>query len=318
MAKILITGATGFVGRSLVPALKAAGHEVRCAVTKKVDWLDAEQVLINKIELQRDWREALQGMDTVVHLAARVHVMQDKSTSPLDAYLQVNSFATKILAEQAALHKIKRFIFISSIKVNGEVTVSGKPFTEEINQQPEDPYGLSKLQGEQYVQKICANTGMEYVILRPPLVYGPGVKANFLKMLQLVKKDWPLPFAKVQNKRHFIYIDNFVSAICAVINNANAANQVYLVSDAEAFSLSQLLQNIGQGMDVQVKLLPVPVALMTYAFKLIGLNELNSRLFDSLELSTDKIQAQLGWTPPVSSKEGLGKTAKWYQHEFTS
>ncbi|MFI4919746.1 MAG: NAD-dependent epimerase/dehydratase family protein [Legionellales bacterium] len=318
MSKILVTGATGFVGRSLVPALILAGHEVRCAVTQKRDWLQAEQVLINKLELQTDWSEVLQGIDTVIHLAARVHVMQKTDASSLGAYCEINSKATKIIAEQAVKHHVKQFIYLSSIKVNGEFTLSGSPFTEENDAQPEDPYGQSKLYAEQYLQSICHNTGMQFVIIRPPLVYGPGVKANFLKTLQLVSKGWPLPFARVYNQRHFIYIENLVSALCVVIDNPRAANQVYLVADDESLSLTHLLRLLAQAMNVKSRLIPVPVTVLTRVFKVAGMSTLNSRLFSSLEVNTDKIKFQLGWTPPFTCAEGLGKTATWYQCDSNS
>jgi nucleoside-diphosphate-sugar epimerase len=313
MSKILVTGATGFLGRSLVPALVAAGHKVTCAVTQRQDWLLVPQVLIHKLEFQTDWSEALQDIDTVIHLAARVHVMKEKQASAHDIYCKINSTATKIIAEQAAKHHVKRFIYLSSIKVNGEFTLDGLPFTEENLMQPEDSYGQSKLFAEQHLQSICLATGMHFVILRPPLVYGPGVKANFLKMLQWVNKGWPLPFGRVRNKRHFIYIDNLVSALCAVIDNPRAANQVYLVADAEPMSLANLLKLLADAMNVKIRLVPVSVRVLTCVFKLFGLQQLNSRLFSSLEVNTDKIKFQLGWTPPVSCAEGLKKTATWYQ-----
>lgn len=315
MANILVTGATGFVGRSLVPALIAAGHKVRCAVRKKNENLMADQVLINCLEQQANWSDALHGIDTVIHLAARVHVMQEKSESALDAYCHVNTKATKCLAEQAAKHQVKRFIFLSSIKVNGEFTKTGAPFTESVAKPTEDPYGRSKYLAEQHLQLISQNTGMEYVIIRPPLIYGPGVQANFLKMMELVSKGWPLPFARVHNRRDFIFIDNLVSALCAVVQSPKAANQVYLVADDVALSLTELLKAIGHHMDVSVRLLPIPVGFMRFAFKTLGLNSLNSRLFGSLEVSTDKIKSHLGWTPQVTTLTGIGITAQWYKNE---
>ncbi|MCL9683584.1 NAD-dependent epimerase/dehydratase family protein [Legionella maioricensis] len=318
MAKILVTGATGFVGRSLVPALLEAGHEVRCAVSCKVDYLQTEQAVIDRLENQKDWSEVLQGIDTIIHLAARVHIMQEKSKSSLDEYCKVNSLATKSLAEQAAKHGVKRFIFLSSIKVNGESTAKGCPYTEESIAQPEDPYGQSKLEAEQYLHSISQSTKMQIVILRPPLIYGAGVKANFLKMLKLVDKGLPLPFGKVQNRRSFIYIDNLISALCAVIAAPEAANQVYLVADDGSLSLAHLMDLIAKEMKVKVRLLAVPVNLLTLSLKLLGLKNLSTRLLGSLEVSNSKIKSQLGWTPPVSSVEGLGRTVKWYKYESNS
>lgn len=316
MSQILVTGATGFVGRNLIPALISAGHNVRCAVAHKIDWLQAEQVVINRLELQSDWSEALQDIDTIIHLAARVHIMQDKSASPLDEFCRVNSIATKNLAEQAAQYGVKRFVFLSSIKVNGEFTLAGSPYTEESLVRPDDPYAQSKLYAEQYLLSISQNTGMEIVILRPPLVFGPGVKANFLKMLQLVNKGWPLPFRRIKNKRSFVFIDNLVSAICAVTIEPKAANQIYLVADDESWSLSDLLDFLASTMNVRLKLFAVPGILLV--FKLLGLSNLSQRLFGSLEVSNEKLKAQLGWIPPITSAEGLIKTAKWYKDEYNS
>ncbi|MGL6029834.1 MAG: NAD-dependent epimerase/dehydratase family protein, partial [Legionella sp.] len=186
MAKILITGATGFVGRSLIPSLTLAGHTVRCAVTRRVAWIHEEQIVVGRLEQYIDWSDALEDIDIVIHLAARVHVMKDNSESPSELYSKVNTIATQNLAEQAAALKISRFIYLSSIKVNGEFTVTGKPFTEACSTHPDDPYGLSKLNAEHALLAISQKTEMEVVILRPPLIYGPGVKANFLKMLGLV------------------------------------------------------------------------------------------------------------------------------------
>lgn len=318
MAKILVTGATGFVGKHLVPELIAAGHDVRCAVSQPVAWLHAEQVVVGKLEHNPDWSDALTDRDVVIHLAARVHVMKEKSGRVLDEYCKINSIATRNLAKQAAKQQVKRFIFLSSIKVNGEFTLKGTPFTEESRAQPEDPYGQSKLYAEQYLQVISQSTGLEVVIIRPPLVYGPGVKANFLKMLGLIKKGLPLPFGKVKNSRHLVYIDNLVSALCTVVTHPNAANQTYLVADDESLSLTQLMKHIAHEMKVGVRLIPIPVRFMELSFKLLGLNKLNQRLFGSLEVSNNKIKSQLGWVPPVTSADGLKETVKWYQCESNS
>lgn len=318
MLKILITGATGFVGRRLVPALTSMGYHVRCAVTKKVDWLSAEQVVVARLENDPNWDEALSDVDVVIHLAARVHVMREKSRSVLDDYCKINSVATRDLAVLAAKHQVKRFIYLSSIKVNGEVTVTGHPFTEESSAQPEDPYGQSKLYAEHYLHEVSQNTGLQVVILRPPLVYGPEVRANFLKMLHLVKKSIPLPFAKVQNYRHMIYVDNLVSALCAVVTHTEAANQTYLVADDESLSLTQLLSIIAGEMNVNLKLLPIPVQLMGGLLRFIGLKNLTTRLFGSLEVDNSKIKSQLGWVPPIRCMEGIKETVKWYQRESNS
>ncbi|HDO8180106.1 TPA: NAD-dependent epimerase/dehydratase family protein, partial [Legionella pneumophila] len=308
MAKILITGATGFIGRSLVPALLSEGHDVRCAVLQLDSTLQAEQIVINNLEVHTDWTDALRNVEIVIHLAARVHIMKEYATSSLDEYCKINSIATKNFVEQAAQNNVKRFIFLSTIKVHGEFSQNNLPFSEDCRTQPEDPYAKSKLYAEQFIQEICQNARMEFVILRPPLVYGPYVKANFLRILQLVDKKWPLPFGSIYNKRTFIYIDNLVSAISAVVSEPSAANQVYLVADDCSWSLTQLVQTLSRKMNTKLFLIPIPVQILIFLFKLCGLKNINTRLFSSLEVSNEKIKSQLGWTPPVSSIDGLEKT----------
>ncbi|HEN5527116.1 TPA: NAD-dependent epimerase/dehydratase family protein, partial [Legionella pneumophila] len=285
MAKILITGATGFIGRSLVPALLSEGHDVRCAVLQLDSTLQAEQIVINNLEVHTDWTDALWNVEIVIHLAARVHIMKEYAISSLDEYCKINSIATKNFAEQAAQNNVKRFIFLSTIKVHGEFSQNSLPVTEDCRTQPEDPYAKSKLYAEQFIQEICQNTRMEFVILRPPLVYGPYVKANFLRILQLVDKKWPLPFGSIYNKRTFIYIDNLVSAISTVVSEPSAANQIYLVADDSSWSLTQLVQTLSLKMNTKLFLIPVPVQILIFLFKLCGLKNINTRLFSSLEVS---------------------------------
>ncbi|TAL63583.1 MAG: NAD-dependent epimerase/dehydratase family protein [Legionella sp.] len=316
MYKILITGATGYVGRSLVPVLLSAGYQVRCAVSKKVDWLDAEQLVINRLELQTNWEEALKEVDIVIHLASRVHIMNESSASNLDTYCKVNSEATKVLAEQAARLKVKRFIFISTIKVNGDYTVASSPFTEDSKVNPGDSYAISKLLAEQHLLSISKSTGMEVVILRPPLIIGPNVKANFLKFLKLADKDWILPFGQINNARSFVCIDNLISAITTVIEHPKAANQTYLVADDDSWSLTSLFKFLSLEMGSKTRLFKIPG--IELLFKLPGLNKIGIRLFGSLEVSNNKLKNQLGWTPPVRSAEGLAKTVRWYKSEYGS
>jgi nucleoside-diphosphate-sugar epimerase len=314
MSRILVTGATGFVGRRLVPALINLGHQVRVAVTKRQDNFQAEQVIISPIEEHQDWTEALSGIEVVIHLAARVHIMNDKAQNPLDEYIKVNSHSTKHIAEQAVKHQVKRFIYISSIKVNGELTQPDSPFTEDCKEAPLDAYGHSKLIAENYLLAMSRQGLLEVVILRPPLVYGPEVKANFLNMMKLVSKKWPLPFRAIQNKRSFVYIDNLVSAIATVVDHPYAANQTYLVADNEALSIGQLLQVVGEGMGVKVHLFPITKRWLEFVFKSVGLSSLNTRLLESLEVDTHKIKSQLNWNPPVTTRDGLIKTARWYKN----
>lgn len=312
--KVLVTGATGFVGRSLVPALVASGYDVLCAVSKTVDWLKAPQVVINRIELMDDWSAVLPGVDVIVHLAAKVHVMEGNVS--LAEFCKVNSDATRSLAEQAAQSGVKRFVFMSSIKVNGEFTLTGAPFTEDNALDIDDPYGKSKLIAEQSLLELSHKTSMDVVILRPSLIFGPGVKANFLKMMNLVNKGLPLPFARIDNKRSFVFIDNLVSAIQTVIVEPQAANQVFLVADNEAWSLSGLLNCIAEKMGKKSRLFFVPG--LVFLFKTLRLNAVGTRLFGSLEVNNNKIKKQLGWAPPVSSAEGIARTVEWYRNEYNS
>lgn len=314
MTKILVTGATGFVGENLVSVLEQAGYEVLCTVSAKSKQLNAKKILINRIELMIDWNSILQDIEVIIHLAAKVHVMKGKVS--LEDFCNVNSTATKNLAEQAANAGVKRFIFMSSIKVNGEFTLEDAPFTEECDHDIDDPYGKSKLIAEEKLLELSKRTAMEVVILRPSLVYGPGVKANFLKMMQLVDKEFPLPFSRVKNKRNFVYIDNLVSAIMAVIDDPRAANQIYLVADNEAWSLSGLLSFIAKQMSKKARLFNIPGLFTLLNF--LGFKGLTTRLFGSLEVSNAKIKEQLGWSPPFTSAEGISRTVKWYQDEYKS
>lgn len=313
-----MTGATGFIGSSLVPALIAAGYEVRCAVWQKNQYMAVEQVEIDKLEQVTDWSEALDGIDIVIHLAARVHIMKEDTSSSLEEYCKINSIATKNFAEQAAKHKVKRFVFLSTIKVNGEVSSPDNPFSEKSSVQPKDSYAQSKLEAELYLQEVSEHSEMEVVILRPPLVYGPGVKANFLKLLSMVQKGWPLPFASVNNKRSFIFIDNLISAILMVMTHPRAANQLYLVADNESWSLDDLLSILAQNMKINLRLYRLPTILLAGLFKTLGMGDLNTRLLSSLEIDNSKIISELGWVPPVDSCEGLKKTAVWYQYEYNA
>lgn len=314
MQKVLVTGATGFVGRSLVPALRTAGYDVLCAVSKEMNWLDANQIVIKRLEHVEDWNPILPGIDIIIHLAAKVHVM--KGNVSLGEFCKVNTQATIRLAEQAAQQGVKRFIFLSSIKVNGEFTLEGNSFNEENTKKPNDPYAQSKFLAEESLLKINQNSKMDVVILRPSLIFGPGVKANFLKMMQLVNKGLPLPFGGIKNKRNFVFIDNLISAIIAVIEHPKAANQVYLVADNEAWSLPELLEFIAKKMNKKSLLFTVPGLLNL--FKLLRLTALSTRLFGSLEVNNSKIKTQLNWNPPVSSAAGMIKTIKWYQDEYNS
>lgn len=260
MRRILITGANGFVGRSLYSVLIKNGYEVVGAIRSKQSAsysnLDMKTVEIGNISTSTDWTEALQGIDTIIHLAAHVHIMTDKTVDSLSEFRKVNVAATERLAKQAVDSEVRRFIFISSIKVNGEGTVLGRPYSAETPLCPLDPYGVSKLEAEGCLNQLAKDTGIEVVNIRPPLVYGPGVKANFLNMIRWLTIGIPLPFGAIHNKRSFVALDNLVDLIMTCIDHPAAANHTFLVSDDEDLSTTDLLQRMSLALGKPARLLP--------------------------------------------------------------
>ena len=258
-----------------------------------------------------DWGLALQGVDAVVHCAARVHVMQDDATDPLHAYCEVNVNGTLKLASQAAQAGVRRFVFVSSIKVNGEFTEVGKPFTADDVSAPEDPYGISKHEAERLLRQIAAETGMEVVVIRPPLVYGPGVKANFESMMRWMARGVPLPLAGVtENRRSLVALDNLVDLIVTCLHHPAAANQTFLVSDGEDLSTAQLLKRMGAAMGQPARLFYLPPVVLKLGAALLNKPGIYQRLCGSLHLDIAKTRQLLGWTPPVSVDEGLRLAAE--------
>lgn len=311
---ILVTGATGFVGGALVRRLAAdsACEEVVAAVRRQVEALPdgVRQVQVGDLLPSTDWGLALQGVNAVVHCAARVHVMQDDATDPLLAYCEVNVNGTLNLASQAAEAAVRRFVFISSIKVNGEFTAVGKPFTADDVSAPEDPYGISKYEAEQLLRQMAAETGMEVVIIRPPLVYGLGVKANFESMMRWLARGVPLPLAAVtENRRSFVALDNLVDLIVTCLNHPAAANQTFLVGDGEDLSTAELLKRMGTAMGRPARLFYAPPALLKLGATILNKLGIYQRLCGSLQLDIAKTRQLLGWTPPVSVDEGLRRAA---------
>ena len=270
-----------------------------------------KSVIIGDVSAATDWGADLQGIDTVVHLAARVHVMKDSSAEPLQAYREVNVQGTERLARQAADRGVKRFIFLSTVKVNGEE--KRKAYTESDRPSPMDSYGISKMEAELKLRKIAAETGMAVVILRPPLVYGPGVKANFLKLLQTVDRRMPLPFAGVKNQRSLIYVDNLVDAIVSCVLHPNAPGQTFLVSDGKDVSTPELIRMIAAALQKQPRLFRFPALALYIVGRLTGKGPAVDRLIGSLTVDTGKIKNELGWTAPFTLEEGLQNTAFWYK-----
>ena len=318
---ILITGATGFVGSRLVAFLSSQfpGADLRLAVRHRPDELQVPSILpagsievVGDINPRTNWTNSLVGVDVVIHLAARVHVMNDVALDPLEEYRNANTLATIHLAEQAAKAGVKRFIYLSSIKVNGEETNPGQSYSEDSIPSPIDPYGVSKWEAELGLEKVCAQTGMEFVIIRPPLIYGPGVKANFQKLMGLVAKGLPLPLGAVHNQRSMLALDNLVSFISEVMTNPFAANQRFLLSDGEDVSTSQLLKLIAKGMDKSIWLLPVPAFILRGAAQMLGASAAADRLLGSLQIDSSKASQLLQWQPPLSVEEGIVIAAKAY------
>jgi nucleoside-diphosphate-sugar epimerase len=322
---ILITGATGFVGSRLAGFLSSQfpEMELRLAVRRRPEELKVPSVLssgsievVGDINPYTNWSNALTGVDVVIHLAARVHVMKDVALDPLEEYRNANTLATIHLAGEAAKAGVKRFIYLSSIKVNGEETVPGQSYTEDSTPAPIDPYGVSKWEAELGLEKICAQTGMEFVIIRPPLVYGPGVKANFQKLMGLVAKGMPLPLGAVDNQRSMLALDNLVSFISEAISHPLAANQRFLLSDGEDVSTTQLLKLLAKGMGKSAWLIPIPAFILRAIAQVLGASSAADRLLGSLQIDSSKARELLHWQPPLSVEEGIALTAKSYLYEL--
>jgi len=301
---VMVTGATGFVGRALCDQLVALGYAVVPAV-RTSSGLSCE-VVVGSIGTTTDWRGALAGCDAVVHLAARVHIMQDSAADPLALYREVNTAGTLNLARQAAQAGVKRFVFISTIKVNGEGRDA--PYREADSEAPEDAYAISKWEAEQGLRQIERETGLVVVILRPPLVYGPGVKANFQRLLRTVARGWPLPLGAIRNRRSLLYLGNFVDAIRVCVEHPAAAGQTFLLDDGEPISTPELIRAVAQAMGQPARLLTVPVGVLEFAGALLGKRAAVARLTGSLCVDSSAIRARLGWTPPFSMEAGLAAT----------
>ena len=302
--RVLVTGANGFVGRSLCECLSAHGHVVVPAV-RRVSGLAGEMV-VGEFGGATDWASVLAACDTVVHLAARVHVMNDRAQDPLALYRATNTEATLNLARQAAQAGVRRFVFISTIKVNGEGHDAA--YRETDVPAPEDAYAISKWEAEQGLRQIAADTGLEVVILRPPLVYGPGVKANFLRLLRTVARGWPLPLGAIRNRRSLLYLGNFVHAIRLCVEHPAAAGQTFLLDDGEAVSTPDLVRAVARAMRRPAHLLAVPVKVLEFAGTLLGKRAAVARLAGSLWVDSSLIRSRLGWTPPYSMEAGLAAT----------
>ena len=313
--RILVTGATGFVGNALVPELVKAGHRVCAAV-----WSDlggrlpdgVEAIEIGDIGPETNWEAALGGIEGIIHLAARAHVMNETSSDPLETYRRINVDGTRRLAEAAGKAGVRRLVFLSSIKVNGERT-KGCPFNEGFVPMPEDAYGTTKWEAEQALANEANRFGMETVILRSPLVYGPGVKGNFLRLLGICEKGLPLPLSAIRNARSFIYLENLASALRLSLDHEAAVGEVFLVADGEGISTPDLIRRIAEALGKPARLFPVPESLLRAAAGVLGKSGMTDRLIESLAIDDRKIRQILAWQPPFSMVEGLRETVAWYR-----
>jgi nucleoside-diphosphate-sugar epimerase len=307
--KILITGATGFVGSHLVQALLAKQAKLICPLRSASNIAGCETMVVGDFNQNTDWSACLPDVGAVIHCAARVHVMNDTAADPMAAFRAVNVAGTLRLAEQAAQAGVTQFIFLSSVKVNGESTPIGRPFTESDAPQASDAYGISKLEAEQGLMEIAKRTGMAVTIIRPPLVYGKGVAANFLSMLRWVKKGIPLPLGSIHNQRSFVFVKNLCDFIALCVQNPLAFNQTYLISDGIDLSTTALLQAAAQAMNVRSRLLPFPAGLINLGATLVGKKSIADRLCQSLQVDSSKARQQLGWQAPYSIQDGLREAA---------
>lgn len=312
-SKVLVTGANGLVGQALVTRLRHAGIFVRAAVRQHTEASGADEaVVIGSIDHRTDFGAATAGVEAVVHLAARTHVLHDPASNPLAEFRKVNVAGTERLATAAAASGVRRLLFLSSVKVNGESTAD-RPFTEGTAPSPSDPYGISKWEAEQTLAQMCLPHRMELIVLRAPLVYGPGVKANFLRLMRWIARGAPLPLATVRNRRSLIYVGNLVDAIASCIEADTGPNKTYLVSDGEDLSTPELIRALAAALGVPARLFPFPVPALKLAAGLLGKRDDIARLTESLQVDSTRIRTELNWRPPFHVTEGLQQTASWYR-----
>ena len=302
---VLVTGANGFVGRRLCLEMTRRGYTVRAAVREpnRTFSLAGEVVVVGDIGQHTDWSAAVAGVDVIVHLAARVHVMREKVLQPLDAFRAVNVVPTERLARAAVTRGVKRFVYVSSIKVNGEATTD-KPFAPDDVPYPQDAYAVSKWEAEQVLRRVAKEMGLEVVVVRPPLVYGPGVGGNFLRLLKLIERGIPLPLASIDNRRSIIYVGNLVDALIACTARPAAAGNAYLVSDGEDISTPQLIGELARLMRRSARLWPFPSVLLRSAGWLTGKAAEVERLIGFLQVDSSRIRSELDWTPAFAVDQG--------------
>lgn len=328
MKRILVTGANGFVGRMLCKVLQEKGHTVRGAVRSdckkssgsvtKLKCAPIEDIVaVGDIGPSTDWSKALVGVDIVVHLAARVHIMQEISKNPLESFRIVNAHGVERFARMAADYRIKRFVNISSISIHGNST-GERPYLEDDDAQPQSPYAISKWEGELALRQIASESNFEPVVVRPPLVYGPGVGGNFLRLMQLADRGLPLPLGSVENKRSFIGIENLVDLIVSCVVHPAAAGETFLVADGEDLSTPDLIRRVAKLLGRPARIVPFPVSVMRAAAKMLKKEDVLDRLCNCLQVDASKARRILGWQPSVPLDEGLAQTVRWYLKEYKS
>lgn len=314
---ILVTGANGFIGSALAARLSRSSTGARAAVRElpAARQRGLEYVTAPSLHADADWRSALEGVTAVVHAAARVHVMRDEAPDPLAEFRRANVEGTLALARQAAAAGVGRFVFVSSIKVNGEGTPPDRPFTAADEPQPQDPYGVSKLEAERALATVARETGLEVVIVRPPLVYGPGVKANFFALLKWLDRGVPLPFGAIRNRRSLVALENLVDLLAVCAEHPAAAGQTLLVSDGEDLSTTELLRRLAAALGKRARLVPVPQPALILAARALGAGSLAQRLCGSLCVDIAPTRRLLSWSPPIGVDEGLRAAAEAFLRE---
>lgn len=319
MRRILVTGANGFVGRKLCNVLRTQGCPVRSAVRKLDEHCDmmasdaqgSDVVAVGDIGARTDWSQALKDVDTVVHLAARVHILQEMSKNPIESFRSVNVAGSERLANISVALGVKRFIYVSSISIHGNST-GERAYVEEDEAQPHSPYAVSKWEAELALRRVAQESRLELVIVRPPLVYGPGVGGNFLRLMRWADKGWPLPLGSVSNLRSFIGIENLVDLLVKCIEHPNAAGETFLVADGDDLSTPDLIRKVAKLLKRPTRIFPFPVSILRATASMMHMEDVLDRLCNCLQVDAGKAHRMLGWKPSVSLSEGFEQTTRWY------